>query len=206
MPASSASTSRRRDRAASAPRLLICRSSSSFRRSPSSVRSCAASRSASRCSACSRSAARGRAPRCARGRTVGRCDRRGHKGNKGRRGRRTPGRLSATSPGASPEPRAPTSLRRSVFHLSLRYRQAEVLQHGRRDVHDRAARRQRRAVRDQRAGGRLVVVRAMVAGPLLHVRVDDARRRAAERRLPGHPVAVGEPDLQLGGVLQIGPV
>src|SRR5205823_10453201 len=47
---------------------------------------------------------------------------------------------------------------------------------------------------------RLVVVGPVVAGPLLHVGIDDARRGTAEGRLPRDAIAVGEADLKLRGI------
>src|SRR5438552_18194612 len=76
-----------------------------------------------------------------------------------------------------------------------RYRQAEVLQYCRRDVDDSRLIRIDWPARHQRARGGLVVERAVVARPLFHVRIDDARGGAAERRLPRHPIAVGKTHL-----------
>src|SRR5262249_20718119 len=82
-----------------------------------------------------------------------------------------------------------------------RYRQTEILQYGGGQVDD-PRRLFDGPVRNQRARGLLVVEGAVVARPLLHVRIDDARRRSAQRRLPRDPVTVGETDLKLRGIGQ----
>src|SRR5207244_4004849 len=90
------------------------------------------------------------------------------------------------------------------------YRQSEVLQYGWRDVDDFRHAASDRAggqcpARDQDARRRFVVVRSVVAGPFLPVRIDDARRRAAERGLPRDAVAVREADLELRRVVEVRP-
>src|SRR5205807_7594981 len=81
-----------------------------------------------------------------------------------------------------------------------RYRHAEIFEHRRRDIDDARAGHVDRAARDQRARGLLVIEGAVIARPLLLVRIDDPCRRSAERRLPRHAIAVGEAHLELGGV------
>src|SRR6476661_3438336 len=85
-----------------------------------------------------------------------------------------------------------------------RYRQAEILQYRRGQIDDSCWLLDR-PVRDQGAGCLLVVEGAVVARPLLHVRINDAGWRPAERRLPRNPVSVGEADLELGGVGDVRP-
>src|SRR5437870_1660919 len=84
------------------------------------------------------------------------------------------------------------------------YRQSKVLQYRRRDVDDLGVvGRRDRLRRDERARRRLVVERPVVAGPLFHVRIHEAGRRAAERRLPRDAIAVGQTDLQFGGIADV---
>src|SRR5581483_11795408 len=74
--------------------------------------------------------------------------------------------------------------RRSEDRLAIDirwYRHAEVLQHGRRDIDDVQVAVRQGPVRDDGAGGALVVERPVIAGPLLHVRIHEAGRRAAKR-------------------------
>ena len=116
------------------------RSISSLRSSPSSVRSCEARRSASRCSACSRSVAR-RASASVRGPVglLGGRDDDERKGREDRKDRREMPACFAAPPASSRPEHGPLEDRLAIDITG--YRHAEVLQHGRRDIHDvRAAR------------------------------------------------------------------
>src|SRR6516164_8405788 len=140
---------------------------------------------------------------------------RSSEGQKGRRPRpKAVDRLSRWSPrsgGESGRSPAPTVLLKAWTRdrskdrpaIDVRGdRQAEVAEHGRGNVDNvQGPSLCDRAVRHTCTRRRLVIERAVVAGPFLHVRVDAPRRRSAERRLPGHAIAIGEPHLELGGVL-----
>src|SRR4249920_1208715 len=72
-------------------------------------------------------------------------------------------------------------------------RDAKILQYGWRDVHDGGWKRSLACdgpARDQHAGCRRVIESAVVAAPLLHIRVHDALWRSAKGRLPRHTIAV----------------
>ena len=194
------------------PRRARSRSTSSFRRSSSSVRSRDARLSASRWSASMR-ARRPAASASALRRVLGPAARR----------RRARAASSSAAAAARGPPRTPGSARAAA--KAARPEAWRRLSHGRQNRGlpsisfgtgtpkyfstvgpmsiDARVLLGELAVRDEQARDGLVVEPAVVAAPLARVRIDDvAGRRPAERGLPGHAVAVRHAHLEVRRVLQ----
>src|SRR5207245_7479448 len=78
-----------------------------------------------------------------------------------------------------PSPLVPSPLKDRFPIYLTGYRQAEELQYGWRDIGNVCAVDLERPARHEGARRFLVVVRSVVARPLLHVRIHEARRRSA---------------------------